>query len=216
MLSVEFPDEADEAGEDDKEDSEAENGTAAPNEVASPVGDVDGEAKPATEETSPPPDAASGPDISAALSELEKLLAELAPGSHAPSVAHEEAPAASPVEKPHAEPPDVPISIVPAPVPPASSGQPGVVLPRLKIADDTLLPLPDVDIAPFIPDQPVVPPSTGIENIPTDTQRTAVARKTPYFPSPSPPTKDRAHSRPAVTRMRLTSSARRDQAAAAP
>ena len=221
LLSVEFPDEADEAGEDDKEDSEAENGTAAPNEVASPVGDVDGEAKPATEETSPPPDAvpppadetedipaliqeralppedASGPDISAALSELEKLLAELAPGSHAPSVAHEEAPAASPVEKPHAEPPDVPISIVPAPVPPASSGQPGVVLPRLKIADDTLLPLPDVDIAPFIPDQPVVPPSTGIENIPTDTQRTAVARKTPYFPSPSPPTKDRAHSRPA-------------------
>ncbi len=221
LLSVEFPDEADEAGEDDKEDSEAENDAAAPNDVASPVGDVDGEAEPATEETSPPPDAvpppadetedipaliqeralppedASGPDISAALSELEKLLAELAPGSHAPSVAHEEAPAASPVEKPHAEPPDVPISIVPAPIPPASSGQPGVVLPRLKIADDTLLPLPDVDIAPFIPDQPVVPPSTGIENIPTDTQRTAVVRKTPYFPSPSPPTKDRAHSRPA-------------------
>lgn len=142
LLSVEFPDEADEAGEDDKEDSEAENDAAAPNDVASPVGDVDGEAEPATEETSPPPDAvpppadetedipaliqeralppedASGPDISAALSELEKLLAELAPGSHAPSVAHEEAPAASPVEKPHAEPPDVPISIVPAPIPP--------------------------------------------------------------------------------------------------
>ena len=92
LLSVEFPDEADEAGEDDKEDSEAENDAAAPNNVASPVGDVDGEAEPATEETSPPPDAvpppadetedipaliqeralppedASGPDISAALS----------------------------------------------------------------------------------------------------------------------------------------------------
>ncbi len=73
--------------------------------------------------------------------------------------------------------------------------QSNAVLP-LKIADDTLLPLPDIDIAPFIPDQPVVPPSTVIENIPTDARRGAAPRKTPY-PPPAAPRVDRTHSGPA-------------------